>query len=121
MAGAIEHTCCLLRTFRFGHLSVERKTKELGIRKILGAEPFSLFLMVSLSFTKNVLLAFVLACPIAWYIMREWLSAFEYKIQLSPSSFILTGIVVLLLVLITVSYQSIKAASHNPINSLKQE
>lgn len=121
MAGAISILVACLGLLGLATYQVERKTKELGIRKILGAEPFSLFLLVSLSFTKNVLLAFVLACPIAWYIMREWLSAFEYKIQLSLSSFILTGIVVLLLVLITVSYQSIKAASHNPINSLKQE
>jgi len=121
MAGAISILVACLGLLGLATYHVERKTKELGIRKILGAEPFSLFLMVSLSFTKNVLLAFVLACPLAWYIMREWLSAFEYRIQLSPGSFIITGAVVLLLVLITVSYQSLKAALHNPINSLKQE
>ena len=121
MAGALSILVACLGLLGLATYHVERKTKELGIRKILGAEPLTLFLMVSMSFTKNVMLAFVLACPLAWYIMREWLSAFEYRIPLGPGVFILAGIVVLLLVLITVSYQSIKAALYNPIHSLKQE
>lgn len=121
MAGMLSILVACLGLLGLATYHVERKTKELGIRKILGAGPFNLFLMVSLSFTKNVLVAFALACPLAWYIMREWLSAFEYRIQLSAGSFILTGVVVLLLVLITVSYQSLKAALHNPLDSLKQE
>lgn len=121
MAGVLSILVACLGLLGLATYHVERKTKELGIRKILGAGPLNLFLMVSMSFTKNVLLAFVLACPLAWYIMQKWLSAFEYRIQLSPGAFILTGIFILLLVLITVSYQSLKAAFHNPINSLKQE
>lgn len=121
MAGVLSILVACLGLLGLATYHVERKTKELGIRKILGAGPLNLFLMVSLSFTKNVLLAFVLACPLAWYIMQKWLSAFEYRIPLSPGSFLLAGIFVLLLVLITVSYQSLKAALHNPINSLKQE
>jgi len=121
MAGVLSIIVACLGLLGLAAYHVERKTKELGIRKILGADPLNLFLMVSMSFTKNVLLAFVLACPLAWYIMREWLSAFEYRIQLTPDSFVLAGIFVLLLVLITVSYQSIKAALYNPIYSLRQE
>jgi putative ABC transport system permease protein len=121
MAGVLSILVACLGLLGLATYHVERKTKELGIRKILGAGPLNLFLMVSMSFTKNVILAFVLACPLAWFIMQKWLSAFEYRIQLTPAAFILTGIFVLLLVLITVSYQSIKAALHNPINSLKQE
>jgi len=121
MAGVLSILVACLGLLGLVTYHVERKTKELGIRKILGAGPLNLILMVSMAFTKNVILAFVLACPLAWYIMREWLSAFEYRIQLSVDSFILAGIFVLLLVLITVSYQSIKAALHNPIHSLRQE
>ena len=121
MAGGLSILVACLGLLGLATYHVERKTKELGIRKILGAAPLHLFLMVSSSFTKNVLLAFALACPLAWYIMQKWLSAFEYRISLGPGSFVLAGLFVLLLVLITVSYQSIKAAFHNPIDSLKQE
>jgi len=81
----------------------------------------NLFFMVSFSFTKNVCIAFVLACPLAWYMMKEWLSAFEYRIQINPTVFVLTGVFVLVLVLLTISYQSLKAVLHNPVQSLKQE
>lgn len=121
LAGVLSVIVACLGLLGLATYHVERKTKELGIRKVLGASVFNLFFMVSFTFTKNVLIAFVLACPLAWYIMKEWLSAFEYRIQLSPAAFILTGAFVLVLVLITVSYQSLKAVLHNPIQSLKQE
>jgi uncharacterized membrane protein YidH (DUF202 family) len=69
----------------------------------------------------SVALAFVLACPLAWYVMREWLSAFEYRIPLGAGVFVLAGAMVLLLALLTVSYQSVKAAMFNPIDSLRKE
>jgi putative ABC transport system permease protein len=121
MAGVLSVLVACLGLLGLASYHVERRTKELGIRKILGAAPLNLFLMVSLSFTKNVLLAFVLACPLAWYMMKEWLGAFEYRIPLRPDAFVLAGLFVFLLVLITVSYQSLKAALFNPIDSLKQE
>jgi putative ABC transport system permease protein len=121
MAGVLSILVACFGLLGLATYHVERKAKELGIRKILGAGSLNLFLMISMSFTKNVVLALVLGCPLAWYIMREWLSAFEYRIQVSPGSFILAGIFVLLLVLITVSYHSIKAALYNPIHSLRQE
>lgn len=121
MAGALSIVVACLGLLGLAAYHVERRTKELGIRKVLGAAPVQLFLMVSLSFTRNVVIAFVIACPIAWYMMREWLSAFEFRINLSIGTFALAGLFVLLLVLVTVSYQSLKAALFNPINSLKQE
>jgi putative ABC transport system permease protein len=68
-----------------------------------------------------VAIAFVLACPVAWYIMNQWLSGFEYRTALSAGVFVLAGFLVLVLALITVSYQSLKAAMFNPIDSLKNE
>jgi putative ABC transport system permease protein len=121
MAGALSILVACLGLLGLANYHVDRKTKELGIRKILGAESLGLFLMVSLSFTKQVALAFVLACPLAWYVMREWLSAFEYQIPLNAGVFILAGAIVLLLALLTVSYQSLKAAMFNPIDSLRSE
>jgi putative ABC transport system permease protein len=121
MAGVLSVIVACLGLLGLATYHIQRKTKELGIRKILGANALNLFFMVSFSFTKNVCIAFVLACPLAWYMMKEWLSAFEYRIKITPTVFILTGAFVLVLVLITVSYQSLKAVLHNPVQSLKQE
>ncbi|MEO7987985.1 MAG: ABC transporter permease [Chryseolinea sp.] len=121
MAGGLSILVACLGLLGLANYHVERKTKELGIRKILGAGSLNLFLMVSLSFTRQVVLAFVLACPVAWYVMKEWLDAFEYRIPLNAGVFILAGAMVLLLALLTVSYQSLKAAMFNPIDSLKNE
>lgn len=121
MAGALSILVACLGLLGLANYHVERKTKELGIRKILGAGSLNLFLMVSLSFTRQVALAFVLACPLAWYVMHEWLSAFEYRIPLGAGVFMLAGAMVLLLALLTVSYQSVKAAMFNPIDSLRIE
>jgi putative ABC transport system permease protein len=121
MAGALSILVACLGLLGLANYHVERKSKELGIRKIVGAGSLNLFLMVSLSFTRQVALAFVLACPLAWYVMREWLSAFEYRIPLGVGVFVLAGAMVLLLALLTVSYQSVKAAMFNPIDSLRKE
>ena len=121
MAGTLSIVVACLGLLGLANYHVERKTKELGIRKILGAGSMNLFLMVALAFTRQVALAFVLACPLAWYVMREWLSGFEYRIALNASVFILAGVIVLLLALLTVSYQSAKAAMCNPIDSLRVE
>ncbi len=121
MAGVLSVIVACLGLLGLATYHIQRKTKELGIRKVLGASALNLFFMVSFSFTKNVCIAFVLACPLAWYMMKEWLSAFEYRIQITPTVFILTGAFVLVLVLLTVSYQSLKAVMHNPVQSLKQE
>jgi putative ABC transport system permease protein len=121
MAGVLSILVACLGLLGLANYHVERKTKELGIRKILGADSLNLFVMVSLSFTKQVALAFLLACPLAWYVMREWLSAFEYRITLNAGVFIVAGSMVLLLALLTVSYQSLKAAMFNPIDSLRSE
>lgn len=121
MAGTLSIVVACLGLLGLANYHVERKTKELGIRKMLGAGSLNLFLMVSLSFTRQVVLAFVLACPLAWYVMKQWLNAFEYRIPLNAGVFILAGMIVLLLALLTVSYQSLKAARLNPIDSIKSE
>lgn len=121
MAGALSIIVACLGLLGLASYHIERKKKELGIRKILGAGFLNLFLMVSLSFTRQIVLAFVLACPLAWYIMRDWLSAFEYRITLHAGTFILAGVSVLLLTILTVSYQSLKAATFNPIQSMQKE
>jgi putative ABC transport system permease protein len=121
MGGVLSILVACLGLLGLANYHVERRTKELGIRKVLGAGSLNLFLLVSLSFTKQVAIAFVLACPVAWYVMKEWLSGFEYRTTLSAGVFLLAGAMVLMLALLTVSYQSLKAATFNPINSLRNE
>jgi putative ABC transport system permease protein len=98
------------------------RTKEIGVRKVLGASVGGVVLMLSKDFTKMVLLAFILAAPIAWYMMEKWwLESFAYRIDVTLGILLISGLFVLAIAWLTVSYQSLKAAVANPINSLKTE
>jgi putative ABC transport system permease protein len=97
------------------------RTKEIGIRKVLGASVGSVIVLLSKDFTKLIAIAFVLATPLAWYIMDNWLQNFAYRIELGVGVFLIAGGIALLISWITVSYQSIKAAIVNPVKSLKNE
>lgn len=99
----------------------EQRTKEIGIRKVLGASVQSIVLLLSKGFTVLVLVAFVIAVPLAYYAMRSWLSDFAYRIDISVWPFLLAGGVALLIAWLTVSYQSIKAALANPVDALRDE
>jgi putative ABC transport system permease protein len=97
------------------------RTKEIGVRKVLGASVLSVVVLLSKDFTKLILIAFLLAAPLGWYVMDNWLQGFAYRVNLGASVFFAAGITALLISWITVSYQSIKAAIMNPIKSLKSE
>jgi putative ABC transport system permease protein len=96
------------------------RTKEIGIRKVLGSTVTDVVLLLSKEFTKLVLIAFALSIPIGWWMMSAWLKGFAYRIELGPTTFIAAGILALAIAWSTVSYQSIKAALINPVKSLKQ-
>jgi ABC-type antimicrobial peptide transport system permease subunit len=98
-----------------------QRTKEVGIRKVLGASVSQIVLLFSKEFIRLVCLAFVIATPIAWLIMNQWLQDFEYKISLGANVFLFAGLLTLLIAFLTVSYQSIKAAIANPVKALKSE
>ncbi|GAB3196534.1 ABC-type antimicrobial peptide transport system permease subunit [Pontibacter aydingkolensis] len=98
-----------------------QRTKEVGIRKVLGASMFNITVLFSKEFVKLVLIAFILAVPIAYYLMNKWLQDFTYRITLDYWPFILAGVVTLIIAIITMSSQAIKASLTNPVVSLKSE
>jgi putative ABC transport system permease protein len=101
--------------------SAERRTKEIGIRKVLGATVTNIVGLLSKDFLKLVALGFIIAVPIAWYAMNRWLQDFAYKIEIGPGIFLLAGGLALLIALATISWQSIRAALANPVDSLRSE
>jgi putative ABC transport system permease protein len=101
--------------------TAEQRTKEFGIRKVLGASPVSLFSLLSKEFVILVLIAMLIASPLAWLAMNNWLEDFVYRISISWWIFVVAGVLALLIALATVSYQAIKAAVANPAKSLRTE
>lgn len=99
----------------------EQRTKEFGIRKVLGASPVSLFNLLSKEFLILVLIAMLIASPLAWLAMNSWLQDFAYKISISWWMFVVAGITAIIIALVTVSFQAIKAAVANPVKSLRTE
>jgi ABC-type antimicrobial peptide transport system permease subunit len=98
-----------------------QRTKEVGIRKVLGASEGSIVYLFSKEFIMLVIIAFVVASAVAWYFMHNWLQNYPYRISLSWWMFILAGAGTMLITLMTVSFQAIKAAVVNPIKSLKAD
>jgi putative ABC transport system permease protein len=99
----------------------EQKTKEIGVRKVLGASISEILIMLSKEFTKWVLLANIIAWPAAYYFMNKWLQDFAYKVDISIWTFVITGLLTLAIALLTVSIHAIKAATANPVKSLRYE
>ncbi|NEU69253.1 ABC transporter permease [Spirosoma agri] len=110
-----------LGLFGLAAFSAEQRTKEIGIRKVLGASIGSLVALLSTDFLKLVLIAFILASPVAYYVMQQWLTGFAYRVELSWWVFVLAGGLAVGIALLTVSYQSIKTALMNPVKSLRSE
>ncbi|GAA4447030.1 ABC transporter permease [Nibrella saemangeumensis] len=110
-----------LGLFGLATFTAERRTKEIGIRKVLGASVPSLISMLSFDFLKLVLVAILVASPIAWYAMSRWLEDFAYRIDMPWWVFVVSGIGALLIAFVTISFQSIKAAFMNPVTSLRAE
>ncbi|MEM7185551.1 MAG: ABC transporter permease [Bacteroidota bacterium] len=99
----------------------EQRTKEIGIRKVLGASVSNIIRMLSTDFVKLVLLAFVIAAPIAWWFMSSWLQDFAFRINLNWWIFAATAVIALTIAIVTLSSQAIRAAVANPVNSLRSE
>lgn len=108
-----------LGLFGLATFMANQKTKEIGVRKVLGASVESIVILFSKEYVKLILIGFAVAAPVAWYVMNEWLNEFAYKINIGPAIF-LTGLLIsFLIAIITVGYRSLRAATVNPVNSLK--
>jgi putative ABC transport system permease protein len=110
-----------LGLFGLAAFTTERRTREIGIRKAMGASIANIVFLLSREFTKWILLANIVAWPVAYYFLNKWLQDFAYRIEISLWTFILASCLALIIALFTVSYQSIKAASVNPVEAIRYE
>jgi len=110
-----------LGLFALSAFMAEQRNKEIGIRKVLGASITGITTMLSKDFLRLVLISFVIASPIAWWAMNKWLEDYQYRITIGWWMFAVAAIIVVVIALATISFQSIKAALMNPVNSLKSE
>ncbi|MFD1145183.1 ABC transporter permease [Larkinella insperata] len=118
---AISILISCLGLFGLAAFAAQQRTKEIGVRKVLGASVANIVLLLSRDFLKLVLIAILIASPLSWWAMNQWLQDFAYKIAIPWWVFVLAGGLALLIAFITVSFQSIKAALMNPVKSLKTE
>ncbi|RYD71084.1 MAG: FtsX-like permease family protein, partial [Sphingobacteriales bacterium] len=110
-----------LGLFGLATLTAYQRTKEIGIRKVMGATVTGIVSMLSREYVRLVLLAIVIAAPMAWWAMNFWLNDFQYRIQMKWWMFAGAGFFAILIAMLTVSYQAIKAAVANPVHSLRNE
>lgn len=110
-----------LGLFGLAAYTTEQRTKEIGIRKILGASVTNVLMLLSKEFAKLIIIGFCFAVPVSYFVMNNWLRNFTFRVELSVMTFLIAGALTLLIALMTVSYQVVRAASKNPIETLKYE
>ena len=120
-ATALSLLIACLGLFGLTAFTAQRRTKEIGVRKVLGASVTSVALLLSKDFLQLVALVFVVAAPVAYFAMQRWLEGFAYRIDLGPGLFLATGLLVFLIAALTVSYQALRAATADPVKSLRYE
>jgi hypothetical protein len=110
-----------LGLFGLAAFTAQKRQKEIGIRKVVGASANHIAVMLSKDFLKLTIIAVLIAFPLAWWTMNLWLESFAYRIHIGPAVFFIAGAVVVLITLLTVSFQAIRAAMANPVKSLRTE
>ena len=121
IATALSILICCLGLFGLTNLSTRQRTKEIGIRKVLGASVASIASLLSKDLLKLVIIGFFIASPVAWWIMNNWLHDFPYRIDISWQVFLIGGMITVFIAIATVSFLAIKAAVANPVKSLRSE
>jgi putative ABC transport system permease protein len=107
--------------FGLAAITTERKTKEIGIRKALGATEGQITYLLSKNFTFLVIVSFVIATPVTYWLLSKWLESFAFRIEIDPLYFVLGGVVALLIALGTISFHTIRSARANPVKALRYE
>lgn len=110
-----------LGLFGLSAFSAQRRKKEIGIRKVIGASTQRISILLSADFLKLVVIAILIAFPLSWWIMDRWLNDFAYRVEIKPEVFIIAGLLMIGITILTISFQSVKAAITNPVNSLRNE
>jgi putative ABC transport system permease protein len=110
-----------LGLFALAAFTAEQRTKEIGIRKALGASSPSLVILLSKEFTRLVIIAFIPAAAVGWWVIQNWLNSFEYRVDINPLIFVGSGLAAILIAWLTVGYQAVKAAKSDPVKSLRYE
>ncbi|HSN08216.1 MAG TPA: FtsX-like permease family protein, partial [Hanamia sp.] len=112
---------CCIGLAGLAAFTIEKRIREIGIRKVLGASVQQLLLLISKEFLRLVLIAFVIAVPVSWWMMHNWLQKYEYRVSISVWMYGIVGLVILLLTLVVVSTNTLTAATRNPVKSLRTE
>jgi putative ABC transport system permease protein len=110
-----------LGLFGLAAFTAERRTKEIGIRKVLGARSRDIVQLLAWQFSKPVIVANIIAWPIAWWVMRDWLNTFDTRVDLSPTPFVLAALIALAIAIGTIAAHALKVARANPIHALRYE
>lgn len=121
IAAVLSIVICSLGLFGLAHLAAQRRIKEIGIRKVLGASVTSIASLLTKDFLTLVFISLIIASPLAWWIMNNWLQDFAYRIYIGWGLFVLSGLIAIFIAMMTVSFQAIKAAMGNPAKSLRTE
>jgi predicted permease len=110
-----------LGLFGLAAFTAQKRRKEIGVRKVIGASVSNITIMLSADFLKLVAISLLIAFPVSWWLMNSWLQSFAYRINITPWIFVIAGVSVVIITLLTITYQSIKAAIANPVKSLRTE
>ncbi|HTF29055.1 MAG TPA: FtsX-like permease family protein, partial [Flavitalea sp.] len=110
-----------LGLFGLAAFTAQKRRKEIGVRKVIGASVANITTMLSKDFLRLICISLAIALPSSWLLMHSWLQSFAYRIPLTPAVFVVAGFSVILMTLLTISFQSIKAAMANPVKSLRTE
>ncbi|HZK64165.1 MAG TPA: FtsX-like permease family protein, partial [Puia sp.] len=121
VAALLSIMICALGLFGLAHLSTRQRVKEIGVRKVLGASVRQIVALLAADFLKLVMMAFIVAAPVAWFVMNRWLQDFAYRTTMGAGVFLLAGLLAMVVAFIAVSAQSVMAAVANPVNSLRSE
>ena len=120
MAGLAILVSCM-GLFGLAAITTARKTKEIGIRKVLGASETQITVLLSRNFALLILISFVIASPLTYTLLVKWLDSFAYRIAINPLLFLLGGVVALGIALLTIGYHTIRSARRNPVKALRYE